>query len=182
MASYEWPSEGASGPGTGTVTSVGLALPSSTFSISGSPVTTSGTLVGAFKTQVKNTVLAGPATGSDAVPAFRALVAADIPSLVVAEVSLGALGATPAINFATGPAQKGVLSADAVMTLSGGVSGVAYVLRIVQDSSPRTLAITGVKWPGGTAPTISTGSGAIDILNFYFDGTTYYGTFAQAFA
>ena len=71
------------GGGSGTVTSVALAEGSSTpiFSISGSPVTTSGTLDFTLKTQSANTVLAGPTTGSAAQPTFRSLVAADLPSL-----------------------------------------------------------------------------------------------------
>ncbi len=65
------------GGGDGTVTSVGLTLPSQ-FSVTGSPVTTSGTLAGAWVNQAANTVLAGPASGADAAPTFRSLVAADI--------------------------------------------------------------------------------------------------------
>lgn len=84
----------------GTVTSVGLALPSSVFTISGSPVTTTGTLTGSFAIQVANTVFAGPATGADAVPTFRALVAADIPSGPggFANVTLSNLDTPTAIN------------------------------------------------------------------------------------
>lgn len=86
----------ASNPGT--VTSVSLALPA-IFSISGSPVTSSGTLTGAFTTQAANIVFAGPASGAAASPTFRALVALDIPSLAsvyvpytgaTADVALGA--------------------------------------------------------------------------------------------
>jgi hypothetical protein len=66
-------------PATG-VTSVALALPVSVFTVSGSPVTSSGTLTGSFATQTANTVFAGPATGSAATPTFRALVSADIPN------------------------------------------------------------------------------------------------------
>ncbi|HVT27662.1 MAG TPA: hypothetical protein VHE81_06550 [Lacipirellulaceae bacterium] len=62
----------------GSVTSVGLALPGSLFSVSGSPVTSSGTLTGDLIVQSANQVFAGPATGSDAVPTFRSLVNADI--------------------------------------------------------------------------------------------------------
>ena len=65
-------------PSGGSVTSVGLALPVSVFTISGSPVTTSGTLTGAFNTQDANTVFAGPSSGSPDVPTFRVLVASDI--------------------------------------------------------------------------------------------------------
>lgn len=67
--------------GGGGVTSVGIALPGSVFAVSGTPVTTTGTLTGNFVDQVANTVFAGPTTGVSATPFFRALVAADIPSL-----------------------------------------------------------------------------------------------------
>ena len=62
------------------VTSVALSLPS-IFSVSGSPVTTVGTLTGTLNVQIANVVFAGPTTGSSAIPTFRALVSADIPSL-----------------------------------------------------------------------------------------------------
>lgn len=65
---------------TGTVTSVGLSLPN-IFSVSGSPVTSSGTLTGSLAAQNANKVLAGPGSGADASPTFRALVATDIPDL-----------------------------------------------------------------------------------------------------
>ena len=70
------------GGGSGTVTSVGLQDGSTAplYSISGSPVTTSGTLELTLETQTKNTVLAGPASGSNAQPTMRALVTADLPS------------------------------------------------------------------------------------------------------
>jgi hypothetical protein len=62
------------------VTSVGLALPAE-FTISNSPVTSSGTLTGAWANATANYVLAGPTTGSPGTPSFRALVAADVPTL-----------------------------------------------------------------------------------------------------
>ena len=40
-------------------------------------------------TRTKNTVLAGPASGSNAAPTFRALVAADIPSLDASKITSG---------------------------------------------------------------------------------------------
>lgn len=68
------------GGGSGTVTSVGLSLPS-IFNVTTSVVTTSGTLTAVLNTQHANTVFAGPSSGADAIPAFRSLVAGDIPSL-----------------------------------------------------------------------------------------------------
>src|ERR1700678_2239183 len=64
----------------GTVTSVALSLPASLFTVTGSPVTTFGTLTGSFNVQSANSVFAGPSSGSSAVPTFRSLVVSDIPS------------------------------------------------------------------------------------------------------
>lgn len=65
--------------GLGTVTSVGITMPAD-FSISNSPVTSSGTLTVSYSNQSANTVLAGPSSGGAATPTFRALTAGDIPS------------------------------------------------------------------------------------------------------
>lgn len=75
---------------SGTVTSVALSLPS-IFNVTGSPITTSGTLAAALVNQAANTVFAGPATGIPATPGFRALVAADIPGLDASKIITGLL-------------------------------------------------------------------------------------------
>lgn len=54
----------------------------SLFSVSGSPVTTTGTLAATLATQSANLVLAGPTTGS-AAPTFRSVVASDLPATAV---------------------------------------------------------------------------------------------------
>lgn len=92
----------ATGGGSGTVTSVALALPGSLFTVTGSPVTTSGTLTVSFTNQTANTVFAGPATGSPAVPTFRALVSADIagdPNSVAFFDNAGTLSDDPDVGY-----------------------------------------------------------------------------------
>lgn len=56
-------------------------------------------------------------------------------------------------------------------------AGGTYILRVIQDGAgSRTLAYgAAYKWPGGTAPTLSTGGGAVDILTFLSDGTSMFG-------
>jgi hypothetical protein len=66
----------ATGSG-GTVTSVALSLPG-LFSVSGSPVTGSGTLSASLVSQSQGTVFAAP-SGSSGTPSFRALVGSDLP-------------------------------------------------------------------------------------------------------
>lgn len=75
----------AQGYGTGTVTSVGLSLPN-IFTVTNSPVTSSGTLTGTLASQTANYVWASP-NGSSGLPTFRALVSADIPSLTASKIS-----------------------------------------------------------------------------------------------
>lgn len=78
------------------VTSIALSLPS-IFTVSGSPVTTTGTLTGTLATQSANTIFAGP-TSSTAVPTFRSLVAGDIPALPFS----GITGTVPVAQGGTG--------------------------------------------------------------------------------
>jgi hypothetical protein len=79
-ADGSWATPGSGGSGGGSVTSVGLSMPAE-FSVSGSPVTGSGTLTAAKANQSANQVYAGPTSGGAAAPAFRALVAADVPAM-----------------------------------------------------------------------------------------------------
>ena len=53
-----------------------------------------------------------------------------------------------------------------------------FTLKIVQDSTARTITWpASVDWAGGEAPTISAGSGEVDVFVFYThdSGTTFYG-------
>lgn len=75
--------------GSGTVTSVALSLPSQ-FAVSGSPVTTSGTLAGAWNAQVANRVLCGPGSGADAAPTFRVIVDDDVPDGITVSLATNA--------------------------------------------------------------------------------------------
>lgn len=64
----------------GTVSSVAFSAPSDIFAVSGSPVTTTGTLSVTEQTQSANKLWAGPTSGAAATPTFRSLVKADMPS------------------------------------------------------------------------------------------------------
>jgi hypothetical protein len=79
VATTAWVLDKIDAFGAGTVSSVGLSLPN-IFTVTGSPVTTSGTLSATLASQTANQVFAGPTTGSPAAPTFRALVSTDLPS------------------------------------------------------------------------------------------------------
>jgi hypothetical protein len=100
----------------GTVTSVGLALPVSVFSISGSPVTSSGTLTGSFVAQSQNTVFAGPTSGSGT-PSFRLLSVSDIPGLPASIITSGVLP----VSFG-GTGSSSYTGKQLVVTSTGGTA------------------------------------------------------------
>ncbi len=117
------------GSGSGSVTSVALALPAAVFSISGSPVTTTGTLTGAFVNQAINVVFAGPISGGTAVPTFRALTTADLPAIPFSYITstpttLAGYGITDAAPIAH--VGSGGVSQHAIVTTSN--AGFAPVL------------------------------------------------------
>ncbi len=89
---------------TGTVTSVGLSMPG-IFSVSGSPVTTSGTLTASLVSQGANQVWAAP-NGSSGAPTFRSLVDADVPD----NLTLGTVSGTP--TFSGNTTISGTLAAN----------------------------------------------------------------------
>ena len=180
--SYSSRSGGGGGGGAGTVTSVGLADASSSpiFNITGSPVTTVGTLTETLKTQSANTVFAGPSGGSAAEPTFRSLVSTDIP---VSEQAVTASGAATTVNLATALACALALDASTTLTLSNPVAAQAYVFRIIQGSGSYSVTWpASVLWPGGTPPVITVTAGYTDLVNLYYDGTYFYGSFVQNFA
>jgi hypothetical protein len=83
-------SVGGGGGGSGTVTSVDMSVPS-WLSVSGNPITTSGTLAVTTATgQTANQFLATP-NGSTGAVGLRSIVAADIPNLDAAKITTGTM-------------------------------------------------------------------------------------------
>ncbi len=64
--------------GAGEVTFVGLTLPADTFSVTGSPITGAGTLVGSHINQAAHAFHAGPASGGAGPTSWRAIAIADL--------------------------------------------------------------------------------------------------------
>jgi hypothetical protein len=104
---------------SGGVTSVALAAPAE-FTVSGSPVTSSGTLTLARASQNANRVFAGPASGAAAAPTFRALAAADLPVMGASGPSHAA-GAVPDPGSSAGTTRY--LREDGTWSGVSGASG-----------------------------------------------------------
>lgn len=140
------------GPGTaGTVTSIGLSMPS-IFTVSGSPVTGSGTLAAALNAQVQKTFLAGPTSGANAVPTFRVFLLSDI----------GQSGAT------TGQIVSWNGTAWVPVTPStGGIAGSLTAPRIPVASGAGTLVdYDELRWDN-TAKGVRAGAGAGGVVGTF---------------
>ena len=130
------PSGGGGGGCSGTcVTSIGISAPAE-INVAGSPVTSSGIIALTWNAQTKNFVLAGPTSGSNATPTFRALVGADLP--VPGASSLGGVDSLSraAHTFLTAINTDGTVSQAAIVgsdlpnpsaTTLGGIQSAAAV-------------------------------------------------------
>jgi len=121
------------------VTSVGLALPVSVFTVSGSPVTTTGTLTGTFNTQANNTVFAGPATGGPLTPTFRTLSLAgnDIADVLITSATNGQ---TLMWNGADWVNVGGFGSGGTLRTWSGNIASQSGTTTFTIGTTPPTTA------------------------------------------
>ena len=70
------------------------------------------------------------------------------------------------------------LNGNCVFTMPSA-SAAANLTIIINQTGSFTATFTGAKWTGGVAPTITTGSGKIDIISFISDGTNWYGGIVQ---
>ena len=154
------------------VTSVALALPVSVFTVSGSPVTSAGTLTGSLNTQSANAVWAGPTSGSAATPTFRGLVSTDIPSL--SAIYLPLAGGTMSGSIAMGGNQitglpNPIANGEALrydqlgVATSGAAIGIATLDssgKIPVSQLPSVVMEYQQAWdPSTNTPTLADGSG-----------------------
>ena len=128
------------------VTSAAMTVPSF-LSVSGSPITTTGTFAVTLATQTANTVFAGPTTGSAAAPTFRALVLKDLstalqlytenPSSPVAPSATGT-NAVALGSAAVSSQYGGVVQASGEFSTAGDAQHGTYVLRNTTTNATAT--------------------------------------------
>lgn len=117
--------------GTGSVTSVALTAPSGELTVSGSPITTSGTLALTWHTQTANTIFAGPSSGAAAAPTFRTPVPLDLAGSTAIDKVLGiSHTSTTTLEYKTIAGSGGITVTPTAGTLtidgSGAGSGTSF--------------------------------------------------------
>ena len=80
------------------------------------------------------------------------------------------------LALTNGTVQIITLTGNATITMPTATSGKSFILLLKQDATgSRTVTWSTVKWPGGTAPTITSTASKQDIFSFFADGTNWYG-------
>lgn len=104
---------------------------------------------------------------------FKSLNNAYTAQNYIVPVAITSTSNSTAWNLNTAPSAKSTLTENTtIASPSNQIEGSVYILKLVQDSTPRTVAYNSVfKFPQGVVPVMSTGSGAVDIYTFYSDGT-----------
>lgn len=138
---------------SGTVTSAALSLPN-IFTVTGSPITSSGTISASLTNQNANVVLAGPASGSAATPAFRSLVASDIPTLNqnTTGTASNVTGIVAVANGGTGLTSLG----SGIPTFLGTPSSANLATAITDETGTGSLVFGNS--PSILTPTITSGN------------------------
>ena len=82
------------------------------------------------------------------------------------------------VDWNNGNVQSITLQGDAQFTFTNGQPGGIYKLFLIQGTSGNHTVIwpPNVKWQGDSPPTLSTDSNDVDIAEFIYDGTFYFGT------
>lgn len=98
------------------------------------------------------------------------------------EYAAGNSSTSQTINWANGSSQFSTLTGSVTYTFTNAVAGGAYVMKIYTGAGSFTATWPGnVKWAGGSAPTITTAAAKYDVINFYYDGTYFFGSYSQAY-
>ena len=173
---------------TGTYGGTGVNNGSNTITIAGN-VTHSGAFTQTF-TATANTSVTLPITGTLATLAGsetftnKTLTNPTITAYLETAPSIANSSTAVTLSLSSGTVLSYTLTGNCTFTMPTATSGTSFIVKLIQDGTgSRTATFTGVKWPGGTAPTITTtATTGLDILSFVCINSVWYGTYAQAFA
>jgi hypothetical protein len=88
-------------------------------------------------------------------------------------------GATITFDLTAGPIHTVTLGGNRTLALSNSATGKVFILRLLQDGTgSRTVTwFSTIKWPGGSAPTLTTTASKADTFGFICTGSNTYDGF-----
>jgi len=198
-----WATAGGGG-GSGTVTSVGLSAPS-IFTVTGSPVTSSGTLALSYSGTALPVANGGTNATTASITSFNNitgytaagatgttstnLVFSTSPTITTAVLTNPTVtnyvetlytantGTAITVDLANGTVQNLTLTGNATITMPTAVAGKSFIIILSQDATgSRTVTWSTVSWPSATTPTVTSTASKKDIYSFFSNGTSWFGT------
>jgi hypothetical protein len=151
------------------VSSVGLSSTIPNTTVTGSPITGSGTIVVTQNAVPAGTFLAAPSYVTGGVPVYRILSVGDfiLPRITVAATT---------VDWSLGSVFSKGLTANTTLGMANGTDGQTIYVHVYNTGGAGfTCAFNAVRWPGGVAPTQSPGLGHSDIYQFWSIGGNIYG-------
>ena len=154
-----------------------------------STITISGNY-GTTLTVTATTAITLPTTGTLATLAGaegltnKTLTNPTVTNYVESVVAIGNSGTSQTLSLTSGTVQTVTMTGNCTFTMPTATAGKSFILICTQDATgSRTAVFTSVKFAGGVAPTLTTtATTGVDILTFVANGTSWFGTYAQAFA
>jgi hypothetical protein len=178
--------------GTGTVTAVSVASTNGFAGTSSGGATPALTLSTSITGVLKGngTAISAASAGTDYVSPSstetltnKTLTNPTITNYTESVVAIGTVTTAHTLSLTNGTVQTATLTASTActFTMPTATAGKSFTLLLKQAASTGngTATFTGVKYSGGTAPTITATAGKMDILTFTADGTNWYGNFSQ---
>jgi hypothetical protein len=153
------------GAGLGTVTSVGLTLPN-IFTVTNSPVTTTGSLTATLASQSANRIFASP-NGSSGTPTFRSLLAGDLPTVPIDKggLNLTTVATNNQVLASNGTGYEGrTISISTGLTLTQSAGSIAFGLDL-PNINITSLGGVLTRAQGGTGISSAPANGSLLIGN-----------------
>jgi len=152
------------------------------------PKITGGTITG-----ITDLAVADGGTGVSTSTGTTNVVLSNTPTLTTPVITgftetvvvIGTVGASHTFVITTGTVQTATLtgSTPCTFTMPTATAGKSFILKLTQSAANMTTAtFTGVKFAGGTAPTITATASAVDLISFIADGTSWFGSAIQNFS
>ena len=141
--------------------------------------TTPGTNVAAFLATPTSANLAAALTDETGSGAAMFGTNPTLTGYTEATVAIGNSGTAKTISLANGTFQTVTLTGNCTFTMPTATSGQSFILKILTGAGGFTGTFTSVKWPGGTAPTITTTASKFDLASFIADGSAWTGSIIQ---
>ena len=79
------------------------------------------------------------------------------------------------LALTNGTVQILTLTGSPTITMPTAVSGKSFIIMLKTGAGSFTVTWSTVKWPAGTAPTITSTASRQDVFSFFSDGTNWYG-------